>query len=391
MKSDSKSMTREDRLDLFQRHQQTTAHGHRAGALRRYWSATSKRRNYSVTFDISSIEEDKEKNNDKIGKIVASSNRRMSAPELPPISARGKNSPTQLILQGAINQRLNNINDNPYNHVTSARSNSNSNRYSYNHSNNSEGSMRGIIAKSPQSGVSSSSGGQSCGQHIGGNNKVVNGFHLNRGKTWCVPDQTVSGVASGSNNIKLEAINNKRGMSIINTPRSTTKHGYRSRMSSKDYSATSSGNNNSPPKKSLTHCKSDPKIVPIEEFSRTKTFVKRNSDMKLKSQSNQRLIGIDKMEHLTRNKTTAGNVNGLRRYSSTYVLDSQNKTHGSEDSKTDEFDDSDSDSSKDQFIIDWIIGLESEEVEDPPEPDIEYLEHPPQTDTAVHIVYDDEN
>lgn len=71
----------------------------------------------------------------------------------------------------------------------------------------------------------------------------------------------------------------------------------------------------------------------------------------------------------------------MRRYSSTIQLIPQ-KTYDEDE------DDSGSDSDKDHMIINWLIGVDNEDPEEVPEPEIEYPDEPPQTDTALHIVYD---
>ncbi|XP_060066126.1 uncharacterized protein LOC132546431 [Ylistrum balloti] len=366
MKSDSKSMTVETpvgsvpKRPVYSRHSTKTV-------PRRQWLG-ARRRISSVSFDISPIEENfTEDNVISFGGKKDYNCRRMSAPELPPIDYRAKYSPTQLVLQGSLLRRTS------YNGQSG----------SHPHSATSDGSLRGQTAKSPHSANSSSSG-QSFGQQ----GKSVN-VGLNRGKTWCVPEQT----DVGSPRIDQGKRKPIGGTYNQMTPRSTR---FRtSRLSSKDNSLSSGNNNTTSNRRPLQHCKSDSKIIaPIEEFQKSKTFIKRNnSEQKLNdknAKNNQRTLSIDKTETLTRGKTTAGNVSGMRKYSSTFVLNIHNKNSEIESRTTEhENDDSDSDSNKDQYIINWIIGVQSEETEIPPEPEIEYHDVPPQTDTAVHIVYGD--
>ncbi|XP_033726876.1 uncharacterized protein LOC117316422 [Pecten maximus] len=365
MKSDSKSMTLETSVGSVPKRPAYTRHSTKTGPRRQWLGA--RRRISSVSFDIKPIKENSlEDNVISLGGNKEYNYRRMSAPELPPIDYRTKYSPTQLVLQGSLLRR------------TSYNGNSGS----HPHSATSDGSLRGQTAKSPLSANSSSSG-----QSLGQQGKSVG---LNRGKTWCVPEQTDVG-SPRTDQGKRKPVGSTHNQM---TPRSTR---FRtSRLSSKENSLSSGNNNTTSNRRPLQHCKSDSKIIsPIEEFQKSKTFIKRNnSEQKLNdknAKNNQRTLSIDKTENLTRNKTTAGNVSGMRRYSSTYVLNFNNKSSENESRTTteQENDDSDSDSNKDQYIINWIIGVQSEEREIPPEPEIEYHDVPPQTDTAVHIVYGD--
>ncbi|OWF54272.1 uncharacterized protein LOC110445365 [Mizuhopecten yessoensis] len=371
MKSDSKSMTLETSVGSVPKRPAYTRHTTK-NVPRRQWLG-ARRRISSVSFDIQPIEENLyEEKYVSLGRNKDhNSYRRMSAPELPPIEYRAKYSPTQLVLQGSLLRR------------TSYTGRAGS----HPHSATSDGSLRGQTAKSPLSANSSSSG-QSLGQQGKSGN-----IGLNRGKTWCVPEQTEQ-TDVGSPRTEL---GKRKPVGVTQnqiTPRSTRLQFRTSHLSSKDNSLSSGNNNTTSLRRPLPHCKSDSRIIaPIEEFQKSKTFIKRNSEQKLNdknAKNNQRTLSIDKTETLTRSKTTAGNVNGMRRYSSTFVLNFNNKSSENISSTTEqENDDSDSDSNKDQYIINWIIGVQSEETEIPPEPEIEYHDVPPQTDTAVHIVHED--
>lgn len=371
MKSDSKSIPREGKIAALPRRPSLIRHGPVQGILRRQLFG-ARRRISSVSFDIKPIQEQITEDN----VITLDSTRyrtkpnlfrRMSAPELPPIDNRIKYSPTQLILQGNVQRR------------TAFTGRSGSNPHS---ANTSDGSMRGHLAKSPHSGNSSSSG-QSYGHHMSGSSN----YGLNRGKTWCVPEETDVGSPRPD-----PARRKPAALTVNHLIPLSSRNQYLSRLSSKDNSMSSGNNNTTSVPRPLHHCKSDSKLIsPIEEFQKSKTFIKRNSsEQRLNDKNvknNQKTISIDKTECLTRSKTNAGNVNGMRRYSSTFVLN-VNKSSDTESRTTEECgDDSDSDSSKEQYIIDWMIGVASEETEVPPEPEIEYQDSPPQTDTAVHIVY----
>ena len=87
-----------------------------------------------------------------------------------------------------------------------------------------------------------------------------------------------------------------------------------------------------------------------------------------------------------KSKGSTSNLNGLRKYSSTLGLNSNDKQSDESEQKKDTLD-SDSDTEKDSRVIEWIIGVN--EVAEPPEEQvIDYIDEPPQRDTAIRIVYD---
>lgn len=366
MKSDTNRSVSRSRFRVEPDLNDTSRGTPRAGKYTRpYWSANPRSRIRSVTFD---IQEDEE----QLTSGQLSNFRRMSAPELPPIQDTGaRNSPTP-----------------------------NQGRYiKHRHKFKSDSSNRGSEVKTPQSpGSSGSSSGQKPSFYIG--QRTVNGY-LNRSKTWVVPEQTQT--APDESSLKLESIvNKKNGLNLVNTPRS---NGYSSKLSSRF--STSSGNNNSNHiKKKLKHCSSDStiqknfKIAPIDQFTRSKTFIKRvSSDHQIKHQrdssvnrndyTNNRTLSIEKTSALTRQQKRmfSGNINGMRRYSSTLELTQKNSSYSDEHDQNDDL--SDTESEKGNYILNWLIGVENEDAEVPPEPDIDYADEPPQTDTAVHVVYEE--
>lgn len=313
---------------------------------RQYRSANYIRRASAVSYEIGTIKE---------GECLALNcyDRRMSAPELPPILDSRKYSN---------NQSMGNGNHEYFKTRSNGLSNSDSSQ------------KGGRFGRSPQSASSSSS------QHTAGQNGNI----VSRSKTWITPDQTIT--TTIPEGVKLDSITNRNGVSV-QTPRSV-KNGHRTRLSSKDLSTSSGNNNTKPGKTKFHHCASEPKIQPIEAYmggNRSKTTMKRNfSDNKL-GLNNKKMLSIEKTQPLTQNKYSSGNVNGMRRYSSTVQLNSVVKNKSETDDYED--DDTDSESGKDQMIIEWLIGVQNEAVEVPPDPDIEYTEAPVQTDTAIHIVY----
>lgn len=311
---------------------------------RHYRSANpSLRRSSAISYDIGTIHEG--------CPISVYSSRRMSAPELPPI----------------LDSRI----------LTSNQSMGNGNEYyktrSNQMSNNSDSSQKGLhIRRSPHSATSSSSSHRNHSANV----------HC-RSKTWITPpEQTITASPEA---LKLDSIKNKNGVSV-QTPRSNM-NGYRTnRLPSRDKSNSSGNNNTRQTKNKFCHCASEPKIQPIENFmgNKPKPLMRRNgSDNKLVNKS--RLISIEKTQNLTQGKYNSSNINGMRRYSSTVQLN--NCVRNKNENEEFEDDDTDSESGKDQMIIEWLIGVENEEPEAPPDPLIDYAETPVQTDTAIHIVY----
>lgn len=311
---------------------------------RHYRSANPSRRSSAVSYDIGTIHEG--------CPVQDFSSRRMSAPELPPI----------------LDSRI----------LTSNQTMGNGNEYyktrSNHMSNNSDSSQKGLrIRRSPHSATSSSSGTRNHSANVHG-----------RTKHWTtVPEQTITASPEA---LKLDSIKNKNGVSV-QTPRGSM-NGYRTnRLPSRDKSTSSGNNNTRQGKNKFCHCASEPKIQPIEQFMGSKgnkPQMRRNaSDNKLVNKS--RLISIEKTQNLTQGKYNSSNVNGMRRYSSTVQLNNCVRNKNENDDYED--DDTDSDSGKDQMIIEWLIGVENEEPEAPPDPLIDYAETPVQTDTAIHIVY----
>lgn len=345
MKSESNPMTRTNRFESVLKTPANCADGR---FNTRPTTTLNFRRRTSVTFDISSIRESEYSNensyNSKQSRDIHL--RRMSAPELPPIQDRARNSP-----------------------ITTYHSSRYLRCKSSKPSTTSDSPHRYRLTKSPFSQESSESGNSN-------GKKLTNGYYLQRSKTWVPPEQT--NTASTVSTLKLESIEKKGKMS---TPRSV-KNGFRTRLSSKDNSL-SSGNNNTAQlkKKQLTHCQSEPKISPLSDYttSRQKTTVRQKSRTNI---NNNKVLSVDKTDNLTKNKYNSGTVNGMRRYSSTIQLIPQKNSNFDDDD-----DDSGSDSDKDHMIINWLIGVDNEEPEEIPDPEIEYPDEPPQTDTALHIVY----
>ncbi|XP_055997530.1 uncharacterized protein LOC130047137 [Ostrea edulis] len=346
MKSESNPMTRTNRFESVLKIPANSSDGRFNS---RPATTLNFRRRTSVTFDIGSIREIEFSNENRYYTKTDSDThlRRMSAPELPPIQDKARNSP------------LPTYHSSRYIRSKSSKPSTNA----------SDSSHRQRFAKSPfsqESSESSNSNGK----------KLTNGYIL-RSKTWVPSEQT--NTASTTSTLKLESIEKKGKMS---TPRST-KNGFRTRLSSKDNSL-SSGNNNTAQlkKKQLTHCQSEPKISPLSDYTANRQKVTLRQKSRTNNSVNNKVLSVDKTDNLTRNRYINGTVNGMRRYSSTIQLIPQ-KHVNYEDFE----DDSGSDSDKDHMIINWLIGVDNVQAEEIPEPEIEYPDEPPQTDTALHIVY----
>ncbi|KAK3088332.1 hypothetical protein FSP39_017763 [Pinctada imbricata] len=158
-----------------------------------------------------------------------------------------------------------------------------------------------------------------------------------------------------------------------NNKSNTSENSQRSRPMKSPFSAGSSESNNS-----HGHRRVPNGLV----GHRSKTWVPSDQTL-TEITPNQKVLSIDKTDILTRNTRNAGTVNGMRRYASTVQLTPQKSTV--DDDLLDY--DSSSDSDKDQMIITWLIGVDTEDPEEPPEQEIFYPDEPPQTDTAVHIIY----
>lgn len=317
--------------------------------------ANASQRNSSVTFDFSNLDTEK-KWQLLPGDSLLPNHRRMSIPELPPIPSQKRNSPNQQPV--------------PTSRVRAQRL-----------SRHSDSSLSGYPSKSPHSQGSSTS---SHSRHLSPVPADLQSRQMIRMKTWSA-DQTIKEASE-----KLETIAaTKNGMNFL-----STKETLNSRYSSQEKSSSSG----SGVKKRLGHSHSESQLVKIEPrgISRSRTTMKRNgSDNKLtearkytKSSAVNGKISVDKNGALICSKFNSGNVNGMRRYSSTVAIDQigcNSAYPDAESKKNDTEDDMENDEVKNRRIIDWIVGVDR--AEPPPDPTIYYADEPPQTDTAVHIVY----
>lgn len=154
-------------------------------------------------------------------------------------------------------------------------------------------------------------------------------------------------------------------------------------------------NNNLTTPRRIVHSHSETQLNPqkMDTGKRHIVGIKRiNSDNKI-AELNKRNVrtsqsGVPnvKRDGFPNGKGSTSNLNGMRKYSSTLVLNSNDKQSDESDIKKEVYD-SDSDVEKDSRVIDWIIGVN--EVAEPPEEQvIDYVDEPPQRDTAIRIVYE---
>ena len=186
-----------------------------------------------------------------------------------------------------------------------------------------------------------------------------------------------------------ERNNNDRGVKNLMVPQKTSLVS-KSRSVSQDRARSRMGLANA----------TDSQIVPIDNYAcRTKPFLRRNK-------SEQKLTVCKQTKTVTANGKTinVNNTNGftkpfrhkshvhthkLKRYCSTPAMNSL------QDSGSDQLipgrlhdgEDSDNETERLERIFEWLRGVEFSSAEHPQEPEIEYAEEPPQTDTAIHVVY----
>lgn len=285
--------------------------------------------------------------------------RRMSAPELPPIA---RLPPTSMgFLTGKHGS---------YSHS----------RVKYKMRKHSESSSKGQT-KSPLSLDASSSSSQGYILSLG----PEENFGISRAKSWCTTDKSSGSI------VKIKPTTERINGYVVSTHRTIIKAG------------DSYNRNANHPK--LIHSLSETQISRDEAYIRPKSgFVRNNSNSKLtdkknirNSTLNNRTLSVERTQKLTQ-KSSAGNINGFRRYNSTFAINSQggnsfsndadNQTSNTERTNFDRTS-SDPEIDKSQRIMQWLIGVDSD-AEEPPEQDIDDDVEPPQTDTAVHIVYEED-
>ena len=86
-------------------------------------------------------------------------------------------------------------------------------------------------------------------------------------------------------------------------------------------------------------------------------------------------------------KNTLRSVNGVKKVMTSSKVSSKADEKKSDSGSLERLeDDSDSDCERDRRVKDWILGVT--DAEPPEEPEIDYVDEPPQRDTAIRIVYE---
>ncbi|KAL4217749.1 hypothetical protein ACF0H5_022489 [Mactra antiquata] len=151
----------------------------------------------------------------------------------------------------------------------------------------------------------------------------------------------------------------------------------KTKMSFKDMSST--------PRTSISHSKSEAQINGRMRSSNSEVNMRRNNSDR--SLADSKILNKNNQNNNSTNKRNA-NINGIRRYASTNALNNRDERRSDDDVvDKDPLYDSDTDSEKDQRVLEWVIGV-AEIAEPPEEPLIEHTDEPPQRDTAIRIVYD---
>ena len=174
--------------------------------------------------------------------------------------------------------------------------------------------------------------------------------------------------------------------------RYSTVQGYKR---SKSKISLNGYNSNLPTPRKIIHCNSETELNPqkLEALRKRSIGMKRTiSDNRLADVNKRNVKNSQtdpssvKKDVSVKGKGSTNNINGMRRYSSTLGLNSNDKQSDESEQKKDTYN-SDSDTEKDSRVIEWIIGV-TEVAEPPEEQVIDYLDEPPQRDTAIRIVYD---
>lgn len=224
-------------------------------------------------------------------------------------------------------------------------------------------------SKSSQSHGSSGSSYANFGHH---RNSIVSSEETRDLRSWNKSENSSRG-----NKIRLEP--------LVDTPRT----GKNSMLSINDLDILSRNKLDEKSKKfgSLNQNKNKSQTI---HLTRNKTVVEDGTVIPRNSLLGKRLLSIQNMSSLTKNKKVEIEiVKGLRRYSSALELYMDKNEFPIYEPNVDgeeNFDDDDDE--KEYYIIEWLRGIEEREA--PPEQEIDYIEEKTQKDTAIHIVYGEE-
>lgn len=236
-------------------------------------------------------------------------------------------------------------------------------RLSYNSDFSSKGN-----SKSSQSHGSSGSSYGNLGQH---RNSIVSSEETRDIRSWNKSENSSRG-----NKIRLEP--------LVDTPRT----GRNSVLSVNDLDVLSRKKVDEKSKKlgSLNQNKNKTQTI---QFTRNKTVLADGTEINRNSLLGKRLLSIQNMSSLTKNKKVEIEiVKGLRRYSSALELNVGKNELELPIYETNLDEEDFDDDEKEYYIIEWLRGIEEREV--PPEQEIDYVEEKQQKDTAIHIVYGEE-
>ncbi|XP_046377042.1 uncharacterized protein LOC124149474 [Haliotis rufescens] len=361
MRADDSDHLTSDSVEASTSRRGSVASSRLPGGLSTGVNPKSKRRGSAVTFDLPDDSDEEERTFRR-----SCGYRRMSAPELPPIVDRS-DSRGNRTSSGSITER-----SNFYQRFKNGR-------LPRNHS---DSSIKGILTRSPNSQSSSSVNSIPSGQP---------GYLSSKTRSWCDTDK------SAGSTTKLGTLFERKPVS----PTRESGSGYRSTstdrgLSKGHYRLEGELNNN------------DEEIFPIEryEIDNKRAVLRRNyseneltaNNKRRNSQLSKNALSVGKMDNLTKSTRKNGfNTNTLKRFNSTPAI---NKTYTSQaypDRVTEELknrqlqngEDSENETERLERIFEWLRGVQFD-AEEPPEQVIDYSDDPPQTDTAVHIVYSED-
>ncbi|XP_046551645.1 uncharacterized protein LOC124261379 [Haliotis rubra] len=358
MRADDSDHLTSDSVEASTSRRGSLASSRLPGGLSTGVNPKANRRGSAVTFDLPDDSDEEE------GKCRRKScaYRRMSAPELPPIADRS-DSRGNRTSSGSITER-----SNFYQRFKNGR-------LPRNHS---DSSIKGILTCSPNSQSSSS---------VNSIPSAHPGYLSSKTRSWCDTDK------SAGSTTKLGTLFERKPGS----PKRESVSGYRSTSTDRgltrsQYRMESELNNN------------EEEIFSIEKdnIDNKRALLRRNYSENELTTSNKRkswqltknTLSVGKTDKLTKPKLKNGYNNTLKRFNSTPAINGTNTSQGYPDRVSEELknrqlqngEDSENETERLERIFEWLRGVQFD-AEEPPEQVIDYSDDPPQTDTAVHIVY----
>lgn len=309
----------------------------------------------------SEVFEDQQNNGKAISAFYDIGLRRMSAPELPPISTTGK---PILVNNGLVTPRSNTVHPFDFN-----------SRGRHRNSIHSDSSLKGY-SLTVRSGCSSTNSSQRSRGRVlsAGANKETLTADLARN----IQQRTTS---------KVDTTNMRDNMALSVAQRSVSGVTGVGRQSTK-----LSLKENSTPRSSLTHSKSEAQLTARTRYPSEPSGLTQPSQPMRRNFSDRSLTDKKNARNNINNKITLQKTkNGLKKNkSSNGFITNLKDDRGSEDDILDRVQNGDSDSDGDSHhrVMQWIVG--TADAEPPEEPEIVHIDEPPQRDTAIRIVYDEE-